>query len=715
MLTETFLKFILSKGIRVFPAFPMTSSGMCKCGNSECASPGKHPFIKKSWKKIASSDWSVVERWWKAGLNLAACTGSSIVVVDVDAKEHSILEELNRTETLSYQTGGGGYHFWFSSDAKIKNSVSFIAQKVDVRGEGGYVIIPPSNHYSGDSYKFLTDDPDLSIQGLPDWILDRICGFDSSNGDGEEGTAKPKKKAKSATHEAWRKGKASVQDIRTRVQEGVKIPLGARNDSMHRLLSSDRAKGIIVSWNDMLGRIDEYQEWLVEPLAEKEAENIGKSVMNYPLYNTDHEKYNHNYVTFLEKRLISVPDNWEQQLQEYDRKFFTGLAAELLEERRNNPSFIGLSMATIQTRRNEWYESQIIEKFSKILPKLMGAVLRSFGFEHFHNEKGNYWRVPLPVNNTTNVLPSVEKEAEDSMGIKSIFTNISTEFYVPKGTEVVWVDDLFVHDWTGGAELTSQALIEDGQNVFRMHSAHLTKKIIKDNKHLVWVFGNTSQMPYPLMDKLKGITYYSLEYDLRFCTSRSLELHKINHKAPCNCLEKEYGKTIVRFLQGAKNVFWMAERQKQVYEQHCGIENIGTVLNSVLSRDSLRILDLLRIGRKPIANQWAVYGSSSWIKGTEEALAWCKLNNKTPKILEKMAPQQFLQELAKCEGLVFLPKDSDTCPRLVLEAKMLGLNLVLNEHVLHAKESWFDSDQFESHLRNRSKAFWDVVNSKPTV
>jgi len=714
LFTEKFLKFILSKGVRVFPAFSVTPDGICKCGNVKCASPGKHPFIKKNWKKVASSDWNVVQRWWKAGFNLAACTGSSIVVVDVDAKEHFILADLNRTETLSYQTGGGGYHFWFFSDTKIKNSASFIAEKVDVRGEGGYVIIPPSSHSSGETYKFLTDDSDMSIQSLPDWILDRIYGF-SVDGEIAASPKARKTKSSSAAHEAWRKGKASVQDIRTRALEGVKIPLGARNDSMHRLLSSDRAKGIVISWKDMQSRIEEYQGWLVEPLSEKEAENIGKSVMNYPLYNTDHEKYNHNYVTFLEKRMISVPDNWELQLQEYDRKFFTSLAEELLEQRRNDFSFIGISMATVQIRRNEWYAGQIIEKFSKILPKLMGAVLRSFGFEHYHNEKGNYWRSPLPVKNEANMLPSVEKEVEGSMVIKSIFTNISTEFYVPKGTEVVWVDDLFVHDWTGGAELTSQALIENGQNVFRMHSAHLTKKIIKNNKHLIWVFGNTSQMPYPLMDKLKGITYYSLEYDLRFCTSRSLELHKINHGAPCNCLEKEYGKTIVRFLQGAKNVFWMAEKQKKVYEQHCDIENIGTVLNSVLSRDTLRTLDLLRLGRKPVANQWAVYGSGSWIKGTEEALVWCKKNNKTPKILEKMPPQQFLQELASCEGLVFLPKDSDTCPRLVLEAKMLGLDLVLNEFVLHASEMWFDSDQFETHLRSRSKAFWDVLNFKPTV
>ena len=64
--------------------------------------------------------------------------------------------------------------------------------------------------------------------------------------------------------------------------------------------------------------------------------------------------------------------------------------------------------------------------------------------------------------------------------------------------------------------------------------------------------------------------------------------------------------------------------------------------------------------------------------------------------------------------MCFLPKGSDTCPRLVIEAKLLGCKLQLNDNVLHAKEKWFDTEdieEIEKHLREQPKKFWDVVQA----
>ena len=69
-----------------------------------------------------------------------------------------------------------------------------------------------------------------------------------------------------------------------------------------------------------------------------------------------------------------------------------------------------------------------------------------------------------------------------------------------------------------------------------------------------------------------------------------------------------------------------------------------------------------------------------------------------------------LETLAQAEGLCFLPSGADTCPRLVIEAKLLGCKLNLNEHVQHVEEDWFNTDNLEEteqYLRAVSKRFWN--------
>ena len=84
--------------------------------------------------------------------------------------------------------------------------------------------------------------------------------------------------------------------------------------------------------------------------------------------------------------------------------------------------------------------------------------------------------------------------------------------------------------------------------------------------------------------------------------------------------------------------------------------------------------------------------------------------------------QECLEKLASNKGLVFLPKGGDTCPRLVIEAKLLGCELVLNENVQHKDEIWFDTeDTFDTqaYLFGARERFWNgikyAMNYNPTL
>lgn len=300
---------------------------------------------------------------------------------------------------------------------------------------------------------------------------------------------------------------------------------------------------------------------------------------------------------------------------------------------------------------------------------------------------------------------------------KSIFSGIPVEYSIPKSAKVIFVNDFFVKDIEGGAELTSEAIIAKSPfKVFRLHSASLTPRMLELNKDKYWVFGNFTTLPEGMTEFIptSGIRYSVIEYDFKFCAYRSVNRHQQHTGNPCNCPTDVHGLDVARFFKYADRVFWMSEGQwnswlKKVpaLESHQGHVILSSVFDdSVL--DTLKTLRTTTTERSPL---WAVLGSGSWIKGIEETQKWCSLNRKPFKALPKLPYGEFLKELNKYQGFVFMPLDKDTCPRVTIEAKLLGLNLHLNANVLSKDDSWFKGtpEECDAYLRTRGAFFWEQL------
>jgi Bifunctional DNA primase/polymerase, N-terminal/Primase C terminal 1 (PriCT-1) len=150
------------------------------------------PLRKKTKKPL--SEWAIyqtrrptddeIKAWQDKGLldQPAVVCGevSGIVVLDVDDPEK--FESWTRKEkhqvppTGQARTSGGKYHLYFKHPGgKIKNSIKKIPG-ADIKGDGGYVVAPPSIHPNGTQYEwveFLGLD-DVELADLPEWILDYI-------------------------------------------------------------------------------------------------------------------------------------------------------------------------------------------------------------------------------------------------------------------------------------------------------------------------------------------------------------------------------------------------------------------------------------------------------------------------------------------------------------------------------------------------------------
>ena len=164
-------------GFHVFPAYGVVD-GRCECGKRWCESPGKHPAVT-GWKEQATSDPARVREWWyqHEGRNPAVATGKGLVVLDVDGKEgaetlHRLEEEHGTLPPTPCVITGRGKHFYFHWDSRLSNSTSRLGPKLDIRGDGGYVIGAGARHASGREYDWKPgcSPKDLPMAELPSWI-----------------------------------------------------------------------------------------------------------------------------------------------------------------------------------------------------------------------------------------------------------------------------------------------------------------------------------------------------------------------------------------------------------------------------------------------------------------------------------------------------------------------------------------------------------------
>jgi hypothetical protein len=289
-------------------------------------------------------------------------------------------------------------------------------------------------------------------------------------------------------------------------------------------------------------------------------------------------------------------------------------------------------------------------------------------------------------------------------------------------SSVVFVADLFLGEYGGGAERTTDALLQTSPySVSKIKSDQVSQELIQKGIQKTWVFFNFRNMDHNLIPHIVGnLHYFIVEYDYKFCQYRSLDLHLKETGKNCDCFDTNLGKIVSAFYHGSEHIFWMSKKQSEIYHENFLFlkDNNQTVLSSVFSIKDLDHISNLFNKRKKEGfdeNKWAVIDGNSWIKGVDESIA--SVNNAFPnsmaEVIGGLSYYDLLGTLSKYRGLSFQPLGADTCPRTVIEAKLLGLELLLNNNVQHLSEEWFskDKDEIEDYLLSRHEVFWGEIKS----
>jgi Bifunctional DNA primase/polymerase, N-terminal len=164
---------LAAKGMRVFP----------------CRERGKEPMFKR-WPEYATTDPNRINNWWSSGafnIGIATGPGSGVWVLDPDNEDHE--GWLRKHEaihgalppTVEAITGKGRHlYFKWPLGKKIQN-VQNRGDFPDVRGDGGYVLAPPSIHPSGRAYAWSVDSAG-AFADAPDWLIELVTKRTSSGG-----------------------------------------------------------------------------------------------------------------------------------------------------------------------------------------------------------------------------------------------------------------------------------------------------------------------------------------------------------------------------------------------------------------------------------------------------------------------------------------------------------------------------------------------------
>ncbi|MDU7706304.1 MAG: bifunctional DNA primase/polymerase [Clostridium sp.] len=179
--------------------------------------------------KAATTDSRQIETWWSRwpNANIGIATGSvsgGLVVIDLDVDKDKGIngyeslaiwqkENGELPETWTSITGRGGYHYIYIDGATNRNRAG-LYDGIDIRGEGGYIVAPPSIHPNGRQYEWEQGPGDCEIAQADNRVMNFLMG---------------------PVPERWEK---------QTFQEPEMIPAGERTSTMIRLSGSLKAKGL---------------------------------------------------------------------------------------------------------------------------------------------------------------------------------------------------------------------------------------------------------------------------------------------------------------------------------------------------------------------------------------------------------------------------------------------------------------------------------------
>jgi len=273
--------------------------------------------------------------------------------------------------------------------------------------------------------------------------------------------------------------------------------------------------------------------------------------------------------------------------------------------------------------------------------------------------------------------------------------------------KIILISDFFIDDFVGGAALNDEeifTLLSKNFDVYKIKSRYLYPGFIQENFDSFFIISNFFGVSPHLRNLIQQNCRYILYcHDYKFVQHTNPALYP-DFKVPANELIN------TSFHQDSCGIICQTQFQKDIYDLNLKLpEKTINFSGNLWSPQSLQLLETYSAKEK--TDKCAVIDSPYPQKGTQTSVDFCKEKKWDFDIIKDPDYSSFLDKLAGYSKLVFHPATPETCCRVVLEAKMMNLEIETNHLIGASYESWYEKKGIDliNYMREKRDNFTEFL------
>ena len=252
--------------------------------------------------------------------------------------------------------------------------------------------------------------------------------------------------------------------------------------------------------------------------------------------------------------------------------------------------------------------------------------------------------------------------------------------------KVIFIADFFKEQITGGAEINDDTLIQWLKSEDLLHekinSQFVTPDYITDNLDKVFVISNFTKIPPESFSYFALGEYVVYEHDYKFVSSRN-PVKYVDFKVPENEIIN------YNFYKNAKAVVCLSKMHREIFEKNIDLKNLFNINCSLY--DDKKIDLLLSLSTHKKTKKYAIIKTNNPTKRMPDTIEWCKKQGLEYDLISHKDNNEFLKILSQYENLVFMTAHPEPTPRIAVESKLMGVNLIASKQLIGvAHEYWWN-------------------------
>jgi hypothetical protein len=280
--------------------------------------------------------------------------------------------------------------------------------------------------------------------------------------------------------------------------------------------------------------------------------------------------------------------------------------------------------------------------------------------------------------------------------------------------KIIYVADYLYPEIIGGGELNDYELcfqlerILPNSTIEKINCNKIDIDFLNKNKDSKFIISNFTTLSKNVMNEITHkFEYVIYEHDHKYLPHRNPGLYK-DFIAPKNDIIN------FEFYKNAKMIFCQSSFHKEITYKNLGLENIHNNSGNLWSNSQFRFIEMFAKNEKK--DRYSIMGSRTYHKNTLETIRYCEVKQYSYEVIESDKPEIFLQKLSKNKKFIFLPKTPETLSRVVVEARMMGVETITNKNIGASYEPWIELrgqdliNAMKSKLEEIPLKVWEVLN-----